>query len=224
MHLFSLPRAQVQWKASQQTHGAEQSPVLAWKGSASRPAAPRNTRDFLPQPPLLPARALSAGLPRPLCTCGGHGLALALLAGIRIHAVGCWSDVHSRSPVCGAARGRRPGSGDRGALGTGSRAAAALAARAGQCAAAAGGRLRRGERRPRPAPRAPPAVARAPGERRAEGGGARGESGEGEGRRELGGAGATGPLGSRRDLNTLGAVPLLLPAPRAPRPRPEPWT
>ncbi|XP_044923883.1 uncharacterized protein LOC123388361 [Mustela putorius furo] len=53
------------------------------------------------------------------------------------------------------------------------------------------------------------------GERGAEGGGARGESGEGEGRRELGGAGASGPVGSRRGLNTPGAVPLLPPAPRA---------
>lgn len=119
------------------------------------------------------------------------------------------------------ARGRRPGSGCRGSLGACSRAAAALAARVGQCAAvAAGGRLRRGEHRPRPAPRAPPAGACAPGERGAEGGGARGESCEEEERRELGGAGASGPAGSRPGLNTPGAVPLLLPAPCARARRP----
>ncbi|XP_053079998.1 translation initiation factor IF-2-like [Acinonyx jubatus] len=61
----------------------------------------------------------------------------------------------------------------------------------------------------------PPAGACARSKRGAEGGSARGREREGEGRREQGGTGASGPAGSRPGLNTPGAAPLLLPAPRA---------
>lgn len=106
-HLLSLPRVQVRRGRKPRSKLPERSEPQSRPGrdrllgSASRPAAQINTRDFLPGLPSSRPQP-SAGLPRPPCTCGDHGLALALLPGIRIHAAGCWPGVHSRPSVCGA--------------------------------------------------------------------------------------------------------------------------
>lgn len=110
MHLLSLPPAQVQRDGGgspKQTQSAEQSPALACKGSSyrDRPPVPQlreTLQIFCPSLCSSPVPVLPAGLSRSLSTCGGHGLPLALFPGIRIHASGCWPDVHRRLPVCGA--------------------------------------------------------------------------------------------------------------------------
>lgn len=117
------------------------------------------------------------------------------------------------------ARGRRPGSRCRGVLGAGSRRRQpwwhglgnARRRRPGGGSAEASA-----ARAPLPAPCRPMPESQASAGWRV---GARGErAGRGRGRCELGGAGASGLAGARRGLNTPGAVPLLLPAPRARRP------
>lgn len=225
-HLRCLRRTRVQTGGGKprQTPSAEQLPVPAGKGPscwglASRLAAPRNTRDFLPRP-LLPRSQPSGPCSRDpsVRTCGGRGLALTLLAGIRIHAAGCWRGVHSLPPVCRALGAGVPARAVRrsrcGQPGGGSPGGAVWAVRGGRGQEAAP------QRRAPPAPhsRRPRAGACARGARGARGGGwgAPGASGEGRGEARVAPSRSRRRLaGSRRGLNTPGAVPLLPPAPGA---------
>lgn len=108
-HLLCLLRAQVQKGRKPQSKLTARSGAIASAGLEGTellgislpPGSPEKYSEFLPRP-LHPVQALPAGLPRPLGTCSGHGLALALLPGIRIHVAGGWPGVHSRLPVCGA--------------------------------------------------------------------------------------------------------------------------
>ena len=173
-------------KAPKQTHSAEPSQSRPGRDQAAGdrpPARPlqENTRDFPPRPPLLSAPAFPAGLLRPLVPAAVPGSPSL-----------CSPESESMLPAGRPQPPARPRSArDRPASGLG------LPRRtlAGQCAeAAARGPLGRGYRRPHPVPRSPspPAGACLPGERGAEGGARRESAGTRAGRREWGGAGASG--------------------------------
>ena len=210
---YSPSSAQVQWGESPKANSQRRAiPVPARKGSgcwgsASRPAAPRKYARFPApaSPPLCPSLpGWAAATPR---TCGGPGLALALLAGIRIHAAGR------------ASTAARPSAERTGPAGVRTRAAASHSGRAMR-----GGRGQ-GAARQRlspPAPRSPlpEPAGRCLLARRARGGGwgAPGERGDEGGEARVGRSRSVRrPAGSRLGLNTRGAVPLLHPRPhRAP--------
>lgn len=222
---YAPSSAQMQWGENPKAKSERRAvPVPAWKGSdcwgsASRLAAPRNTRDFPPGPPLLDAPVFLAGLPRPLVPAAVPGSpSLCSPESESMPPAG----VHSRPSVPGAS-----------GAGVQTRAAASHSGRAMR-GGRGRGRLGRGQRGPLSAPRArrPVPVREASAGRRV---GRAGRAGRRAGRRELGGAGASGARGLQTGVKYPGEAPLLHPRPaaldlRSParscelaRPSPFPW-
>lgn len=212
MHLLSLQRPSAMGRKPQSKLTAQSHPSPGPEGIGllriGLPPGRSEKYSRFPAPasppvcPSLPGWA--AATPR---TCGGPGLALALLAGIRIHAAGR----ESTDP--------RPSAEHTGPAGVRTRAAASHSGRAVRCGR---GRGAARQRLAPPAPRSPlpEPAGRCLLARRARGGGwgAPGERGEEGGEALVGRSRSVRrPALSSLGLNTRGAVPLLHPRPhRAP--------